>query len=397
MKKHILILLLTTLTYAQAKAQIEVPSLKKGIVFQANDNSFKAKLGFRMQNLIEHDFETSTSDAHTNMLVRRFRIKLDGFIHNPKFVYKFEMGISNRDIGASSDFAESGSASKLILDAVLKYKAHKNMEFWFGQTKLPGNRERVISSQKLQFVDRSLVNSNFTLDRDMGVQMHLKKELGKAIVKIKTSFSMGEGRNITKGNYGGFDYTGRFEILPFGEFTKKGDYFSSDLEREKKPKLAIGATYDINKDASRQGGQLKSFVLDTMENPFYTDLSTLFIDMIFKYKGLSIQSEYANKLGDSRAEDGTIDPSLRFRTGSGLNVQMGYLFKNNIELAGRFTNITPDASSSLQEVNEYTLGLSKFIVGHTLKVQTDFSMSNYPGTINGDNSFRWRFQLELGF
>ena len=56
------------------------------------------------------------------------------------------------------------------MDAVLKNHINENWSLWFGQTKLPGNRERVYSSQELQFVDRSLVNARFNLDRDVGVQ-----------------------------------------------------------------------------------------------------------------------------------------------------------------------------------------------------------------------------------
>ena len=58
-----------------------------------------------------------------------------------------------------------------MLDAVVKYAFSKNQQIWFGQTKLPGNRERVISSMALQFVDRSNVNSKFNIDRDFGVQL----------------------------------------------------------------------------------------------------------------------------------------------------------------------------------------------------------------------------------
>jgi len=397
MRKNILVIVTIILGYTTVNAQIEIPSLKEGIVFKAKDNTFKAKLSFRMQNLVMVDFANNGDETETNALVRRSRLKLDGFVFNEKWVYKFEMGLSNRDIGASADFAQSNSGSKMILDAVVKYKANKNLELWFGQTKLPGNRERVISSMALQFVDRSLVNSNYNIDRDMGVQAHYKGNLGETVLKLKGSLSLGEGRNITSGNYGGLEYTGRFEFLPFGEFTKKGDYFSADLKREQKPKLAFGVTYDLNRDASRQGGQLKKFVTDTVGDAFYTDLSTVFVDAIFKYKGLSIQGEYANKLGDERVEDGTIDPKLMYRTGSGLNFQMGYLFKSNIEIAGRYTSITPDDFSSLSEVTEYTLGISRYIVGHKLKIQTDFRMTEMASSANLDPAFGWRFQVELGF
>lgn len=393
-------LTLTTILLAFSfilNAQIEIPTYNDGLIFQAKDNTFKAKLNFRMQNLMTVDFANNGDDTKTNMLVRRARIKLGGYAFNTKWKYKFEMGLSNRDIGASSDFKEVNSGSRLILDAVVKYQAHKNLQLWFGQTKLPGNRERVVSSQKLQFVDRSLVNSNYNIDRDMGFQAHYSKTIGESVVKLKGALSMGEGRNITQANAGGFDVTGRIEFLPFGEFTKKGDYFAADLKREPEPKLAFGLTYDLNDDASRQGGQLKKFVIDTLGNPFYTDLSSIMFDWMFKHKGLSFQGEFIHKQGDKRVESNGIESGYEFRTGSGFNAQVGYLFENNIELAGRFTTISPDDYSSLKEVNEYTIGASKYFQGHKLKVQTDVSMTDKKHLNNGESAYRWRFQVEFGF
>ena len=40
----------------------------------------------------------------------------------------------------------------------MKWNFYKNFELWFGQAKLPGNRERVVSSGNLQLVDRSILN-----------------------------------------------------------------------------------------------------------------------------------------------------------------------------------------------------------------------------------------------
>lgn len=401
-KKNIMKSTLSTILFVFSlalQAQIEIPTYNGGLIFQAKDKSFKAKLNFRMQNLMTVDFANNGAETKTNMLVRRARIKLAGYALNPKWKYKFEMGLSNRDIGASSDFEQVNSASRLILDAVVKYQAHKNLELWFGQTKLPGNRERLISSQNLQFVDRSLVNSSFNIDRDMGFQAHYSKTIGKSVARAKGAWSMGDGRNITKGNFGGFGFTGRLEFLPFGEFSKRGDYFSADLTRESQLKLAFGLTYDLNDDASRQGGQLKGFVFDKSGDEIFTDLSSVMFDWMFKYKGFSFQGEFIDKIGDKRASMlfATAIPENRFRTGRGFNAQLGYVFENNIELAGRFTRISPNYYSSLNELNEYTIGLSKYLKGHKLKVQTDLSLTDKKYISKGENAYRWRFQVEFGF
>ena len=290
-------------------------------------------------------------------------------------VFKVELGLSNRDLSGGNNI-QTGFTSRLILDAALKWNVYRSWYIWVGQTKLPGNRERVISSQNLQFVDRSLVNSRFTIDRDIGIQIRHQDKVGKkGIIREIFSISMGEGRNVIAPNIGGYDYTFRLEYLPMGAFQSKGDYFSADLKREETPKLAIGATYDFNDGAAKQRGQLGLYMIDSLGNQFTNDLHTVFIDAIFKYRGLSFQSEYAHK----SAKDNIIAASelgnLRYATGTGFVFQAGYLFKNNLEPGLRYTRIRSDSQefSSIREVNEYTLGLSKYIKNHSLKVQTDIS------------------------
>ncbi|MFK7952147.1 MAG: FmdC precursor, partial [Ekhidna sp.] len=253
---------------------------------------------------------------------------------------------------------------------------------WWGQTKLPGNRERVISSQKLQFVDRSLVNSRFTLDRDKGIQLHHKSSNSK--FKQALALSIGEGRNIIDNNPGqGYQVTGRLEFLPMGSFTNKGDYFGSDLEREPSPKLSIGLTGDLNNNATRTRGNLGGFNTDVDGNYLTNDLRSVFVDMMFKYNGFSAAAEYANR--------GTGSSNNGFGTGNGIVAQAGYLLPSNWEIAARFTDINASSSSSLNNQTEYTLGVSKYIVGHSVKIQSDISYQE----IAGDNPIIFRLQTEI--
>jgi hypothetical protein len=45
---------------------------------------------------------------------------------------------------------------------------YKNWTIGFGQTKLPGNNQRVVSSGS-EFTDRTINNSRFNIDRDFGL------------------------------------------------------------------------------------------------------------------------------------------------------------------------------------------------------------------------------------
>ncbi|NNK81032.1 MAG: porin, partial [Flavobacteriales bacterium] len=247
----------------------------------AEDSTWYTKIAFRFQTQYEgiqiQELDEAPSEFSDRFRVRRARIKGDGWAtKSRRLKYKFEYDVHNG----------------FVLDAVIKwvFDKNKNWELWFGQTKLPGNMERVISSQKLQFVDRSLLNSRFTLDRDAGVQLHGKQKVGDNFyIKEKFAFSQGEGLNQT-GRSMGYGYTARLELFPLGKF--KDAYVSSDLKRHENPKLMLAVTYDYNQDAVRDRGQMGSYLNEALP---LRDLQTLMADLHLKYQGLSWMVEFANK------------------------------------------------------------------------------------------------------
>ena len=378
-----------------ANAQnVSYKTLGDGLKVMANDSSFSLKMGFRFQTQYSGLLNLETDNWTDQMLVRRARLKFDGFAFSPRLVYKVELGLSNRDLAGGNN-VQTGFTSRLILDAVLKWNFHSSWILWVGQTKLPGNRERVISSQNLQFVDRSLVNSRFTLDRDIGIQLRHQDQVGaKGLVREIFSVSMGEGRNIIAPNIGGYGYTFRLEYLPMGAFTSKGDYFSADLKREQTPKLSVAVTYDFNHGAGKQRGQLGLFMIDSLGNQYTNDLHTIFVDAIFKYRGLSFQTEYAHKTAQDNIIVAAEQGDLRYGTGSGFVFQGGFLFSSDLELGARYTQIRSDSEifSSIREVNEYTIGISRYVKDHNLKIQSDLS---YRDRLTGENFLQFRLQVEL--
>ena len=370
----------------------KTPKFGKGIAYIAQDSSFSFLFHFRMQHLLVATFDEASKEWSSQFLVRRARLKFGGYALTPQLSYKVELGISNRDISIDKEDGNGKGASRIILDAVLKWKFSKNWALWVGQTKLPSNRERTISSSNLQFVNRSLVNSRFTIDRDMALQLKGKYKLGKTIIAPSFSISQGEGRNITSLNFGGYDYTARLDFLPTGAFAKKGDYIVTDFVREKTPKIAFGVLLDYNDRAVRQGGQIGAFVRDSIGEYAENSLTTFMADVIFKYRGFSFLTEYATKSAHKNIEG----LSKGFKTGNGFVIQAGYLFKNNVELAARYTTIRKDNRfSSVKDEDEITIGFSKYIVKHFLKIQTDLSRTIPPLAVGG--KVRFRAQLEMQF
>lgn len=400
MKLRYLFVVLSCITIHNISAQ-EISDTKfgKGLInFVAKDSSFSVQFAPRIQGRFmtqwDHD-GTSYGKPEHNFLIRRARLKFGGFAYSPKLNYKIELGFSNRDISGANQF--NRNTPRIILDAVIMWNFYENFEVWAGQTKLPGNVERVISSANLQLIDRSLLNSNFNIDRDMGVQLRHETNLGGDFwTREKIAVSQGEGRNVSEGNEGGLQYTGRLEFLPFGKFIAKGDYQQGDLKREQSPKLMVGVTYDYNNDAVKTRSNIGSYMLLEDGSLYETDITTFFADAMFKYKGVALMMEYASRDADAPIaveEDGTATGDM-VRVGNAFNVQASYLFKNNYEITGRYTTTHFKLVTGRAPEDQYTLGVSKYIVGHKLKVQGDVSYTTLDG--NEDNiMLRTGFELHF--
>ena len=385
-----------TSTFAQ---EVTSPKFGKGLIdIKGKDDSFSMNVSARMQYLTSSSWSESDGaygSPESNTLVRRARLKFSGFAYNPKLTYKLELGLSNRDISGASAF--TSNAPRYILDAYVRWNFYKNFTLQAGQGKLPGNIERVISSGNLALVDRSLLNSKFNIDRDLGIQFrHHFKLSENFIVKEIFAISQGEGRNITKGNLGGHQYTSRVEVLPFGNFKSKGDYKGADLDREETPKLLVGVVYDVNNDAVKTRSNMGSY-LETNEGFYQTDINTLFFDTHFKYKGFSLMAEYADRDANepvARNEDNSLTGDV-VNIGNATNIQMGYVMPSNLAITGRYTNINFDSIvSSNNKITQYTLGLSKYVAKHKLKVQTDIT---YEDSVSSTNKIVYRLQFDIHF
>lgn len=363
----------------------------KGIGIKSPDSSFFLNFGIRFQPRVAYTsadlsvFEFGNVQAR----IRRLRLKFNGYVFDPKIAYKVELAFEN----LSLDF-ENASVPNIILDAVVYYHINKNWSISFGQTKLPGNRERVFSSGNLEMVERTFVNARFNIDRDMGFQGAYTNNINRVYYAIKGAVTSGEGRNFITSDEG-LAYTGRVEVLPFGKFKDKGDYSMGDLSREEKPKLSVGFTGHYNDNAIRQRGQTGRFLYEAR------DLTSFFLDAILKYNGWTFTSEYMSRSTDDPItvnEDGDV----RFvYAGNGAFFQGSYIFVSNWSVIGRiaFLNPVEEISAYTDAITEYAVGVTRYIKGHKLKVQADVAYedrhNSYVEQIVEDN-WQVRFQVEIG-
>ncbi len=365
----------------------------KGLGIISPDSLFMLNIRFRMQNQValSTNSDTDLSIDQVEARVRRLRLRFDGFIYTPKLYYLIQLAFTRADM----DYDDTNFPN-IVRDAMIIYSFNRHFSIGLGQSKLPGNRQRVNSSGDLQLVDRSIVNSIFNIDRDFGAQLYYNNNPDGLHYVLRGSVSTGEGRNISSSDRG-LAYTGRVELLPFGAFTNGGDYFEGDLVREAKPKLSIGTTLSTNQNTLRTGGQIGRFLYQPR------DMETFMIDVLFKHQGWAFASEFLrrNTGGQNPITDNGAGDIRYVYVGHGENYQASYLFKNNIELVGRYSRVRPDSELQLleEETKQYTLGISKYIRGHRLKLQSDLTYEQnhwLQGASPDYNRWLLRFQIEAG-
>lgn len=362
-----------------------------GLGMISPDSLFMLNIRFRMQNRAAFTTvdESDLSIDQVEARVRRLRLRFEGFIYTPKLYYLIQLAFSRADM----DYDDTGFPN-VIRDAMVIYRFNEHFAIGLGQTKLPGNRQRVNSSGDLQLPDRSIVNSTFNIDRDFGAQVYYNNNLQGFHYVLRGAISSGDGRNITASDRG-LAYTGRLELLPLGRFTNGGDYFEGDLVREPKPKISVGLTLTSNQDAIRTGGQLGTFLYEPR------DIETRMLDFLYKHNGWSLSTEFLKRSSPNPLTQNT-DGDIRYvYAGHGENYQISYLFKKNYELTGRFSRVRPDAPIQLleEEVKQYTLGATKYIRGHRLKLQADvtYEQNHWLQGNNADlNRWQLRLQIEAG-
>lgn len=407
MKKILFVVIVTALvtpSLAQLGSQIPYFTYGKGLGIMSPDSMFLLNIRFRMQNRVgietmdATDWEPETIDAR----VRRLRLRFDGYVYNPNLTYVIQLSFSRGDI----DYEHSGFPN-IIRDAMVIYNFNKHFALGIGQTKLPGNRQRVNSSGDLQLSDRSIVNSEFTLDRDFGIQLYYRNAIKNFNYVLRGAVSSGDGRNFNNAGtssttsddiaVNGLCFTGRIELLPLGEFTNNGDYFEGDLAREPKPKLSIAGGFSNNENAKRSGGQLGKYLYESR------DIETTLFDFLYKHNGWAFAGEFMRRFTRDPITVNPDDPleEQHVYAGHGQNLQGSYLFRSNYELVTRYSAVVPDDAIQLLEpkLEQYTLGATKYLRGHRVKLQTEITYAKdtwLKGTENDHDYFIFRFQVEVG-
>ncbi len=368
--------------------------LGKGFVVETKDKTAKMSLHLRMQNQITMNLTDQFKLNETEAEVKRLRLSFKGYVYSPAFEYAIQLALSPSDI---ADLPNGNS--NLVRDAVITYRPNSQWSIAFGQQKLMYNREQVSSSGSLQFVDRSIINSPFALNRDFGF-------FGKYDFKLKSdahliayaALTLGEGPNFLEGSKSGFAYTGKLAYFPLGKFAGNGQDVEGSFIREEKPKLFFATAYQFNDRVLRTEGTAGDIIFPTNERSIHNYVA----EMQFKYQSVAFIADWMMRKSSDPLiyEQGNVVNYTY--AGNGVNIQGSYIFPKNWELAVRNATLLPDhiiqPYVGYELHNQTGFGITRYIAGHNLKIQADASYNYKKGLARSTyNPYGFRMQMQLVF
>jgi hypothetical protein len=343
----------------------------------------QARLQFRYAAPFDTDPLTFDDFGETKQQVfkiNRARLKIGGHAFEPWLKYYWEYEL----------------ASSSLLDFRLTVAKHSRANIKAGQWKAHYNRERVISSGKLQMVDRSLINRPFTIDRQQGVSIFGRLK-GKSSVDFNYWISVftGMGRGARENDDGHLMYMARIQWNFLG---RELAFSSSDISfhDEGAGVLALAAVTNrspYTRFSTEGGGQLEGY---ESGDPGQYRVNQWMEESAYKFRGFSWQQEFHWKQINDRKNN-------VITTLIGNYVEFGYFFHNlrdwvpePLELAFRHALYIPDVNSNGNMKQEFSFDANWFFNGHLNKLTAEISYFHFAYAVVGkQDGFRFRLQWDI--
>ena len=384
----------------------------EGVKIGSRDAPFSMKANVRTQ--LRHSYFDShgpTRDEN-DFEFERFFLIFSGNIFTPDLAYHIKFDADSDD----AEFVEllDGYATYDIGHALFDC-APLTFGIKGGKWKVPYHRARQESGFNLQFSDRTMASDFFDINRGTGVGLFGRFDcLSRPVNWEAAVFNGFQTQRFLPGRSGELDrnlaVAARVSTDLVGEYGKDGE---PDLSFHECPAVRIGAATAhtrVNKqDGLREftalrvvdtGAPLASVLPGTV-NMF--DVQLYSIDANFKYRGVSLLSEYYFR--NLSRFDGAPIPDL---FDHGFMLQAGsFVIREKLELLARWSRVVGDSSTlgtPNTSADEVAGGIAWYIKGHNLKMVFDVTHLN-GATVNStaenirprDVGWLFRTQFQLMF
>ena len=383
---------------------IEIVRIKKnykigdGITFISKTSSFNITQSVQLlYNVATPDYYDTYSSEYR---IRRARMKFSGKTFDDKLYFRLRFDFAGN---YQSNTQGKRSFNQVLQDAYLEYKLTTNQKISLGiRADYTDTREIRTEGEVLGFIERSAVVDAFDAIFDYGFRYSATFRVhNKQLIKPYLSITTGEGNTALLQNFAGLKYGIRLDYLPFGNFSKAGEFYTEDMIRENKPKLVVGAIYSYSDGVSSvKGANGGRYIYgDGNLNKLYPNYIKYGIDYLFKYKGLYSMGTFVqtkatvpNGITGEFNLDNTFTPFknqtsndidnkvlTRLNVGYGYNVQVGYLLPSDISFGMRYSHLNQDQQSANFAANHnyYTVIATKYFAENSFKLQAEASYQEY--------------------
>lgn len=362
-----------------------------------------APYAFSVQNRLQSRFVSPyDADPRTlerlrqdddDLFFRRVRTVVSGNLNTPRLTYRIQYDWLDR-------FAR---------DLALNYRWGDRLNLWAGRGKVMYNDEWVVSSGRLQFVDRSIVSGLFALDRQMGLQLYGRLFAGTAAdVDYALGAFAGQGLDARSNESDRPMLMARLHWNVLGERISSQQ---SDLAFSPRPSARItlggmsgegSCTRFVSQPDSCLA--LPGFTTPDDAGNEQFELRQLLLEGKFNWQGVSLLSELHWKEVVDRTLG--VDDPWRKTTLRGGFLQGGVMLRRlspalppRVEVAMRYACIDPDDPRGTDDQREISAVINWFIDGHENKVSAEIAHLTVgdPALQESDSRYRFRLQWELRF
>jgi hypothetical protein len=333
--------------------------------------------------------------------------------------------VFSKDLGYYLHLSTAPGSTELM-DVYIDYTLRPSLRARAGQWKIPFTRYRTGSFKDLTLVDWPVATTYFGAERQMGLALHNGYEKTPSGLQYETGLFTGVNARASHA-------VGLTRL--FGEKPLNPSNLADPGPRAQvHPELVAHVAYnlggiDASTDTDWDGGPLRvsagvSAAWD-LDPDRHADLALrLAPEVLLKLLRLSVFGVFY--AGFVRTGDGVADQRLGML---GAMFQASYLFRERLELALRYAIVQNDPDllqdardraraliaaaadsasrqalekqyagvGTIQREHETSAGLNVYLVGRSLKLQTDLSWLAHDTTGGRTHDIRFRTQLQLAF
>lgn len=341
------------------------------------------------------------------MKARRIRFILAGTLYRPVFSYRLHLSTAPKSLE--------------LMDFYFNYEISRNMQFRFGQYKVPFTRYRIQSFQRLAFIDWAIVTKYFGAERQMGFSLHNGYERPPRWAYV---FGVFTGVNARASHGIGLSKVYGEEILNPSDLADPGPatefhpelFFHLNYNSEN---IKVQSSSDEERTGLRYSAGM-SIAWDIDPVPYQDFRFRLAPELLIKHRGISFMT--VPYIGFSKISN----PAKLKSVMTGGLVQTSYRFNKNYEISIRYAivdfrkDLLDDAFNRAQQLiaesnnnaavidqyedvgqayqeHELTLGFNIYIIGHALKWQHDASLFRHCILTGKRTDYAAHSQFQLTF